>query len=54
MVNHRQSFTSLIWSYCLCGQFSSDKTMDHISDTQCTMTIVKDILQGEADSFGLF
>ena len=25
-----------IWSYWLCGQFALDKTVDHITDTQCT------------------
>ena len=24
-----------IWTYWLCGQFALDKTVDHITDTQC-------------------
>ena len=35
MVNLTQKLTSLIWSYWLYGQFSLDKTADHITDLHC-------------------
>ena len=40
MVNLTQKLTSLIWSYWLYGQFSLDKTADHITDLHCTLFFV--------------
>ena len=37
-LKYGQSVLSVIRSYWLCSQFAWDKTVDHISDTQCSYT----------------
>ena len=41
MVNHNKKMYISYMAYLLYGQFSLDKTADHISDPHCTKMIVK-------------